>query len=150
MANHSGAFSWKFPWTMDPGELQPLGLQKVRHILPTKHLDHVHINSTKSTLEKSTLRARSSTPLQQLLIFHLCNVFVYVLSLKFRIQEHPNLACVPMRFPVVLLLLPGNIWKQEGHIDLFTLSCHIFSGHKKDRNKRMNQFKSTSFFLSNK
>ena len=55
--------------------------------------------------------------------------------LKFRIQEHPSLACVPMRFPVVLLLFPGNIWKQEGHIDLFTLSCYIFSGHKKDRIK---------------
>ena len=31
MANHSSVLAWKIPWTENPGSLQPMGLQRVRH-----------------------------------------------------------------------------------------------------------------------
>ena len=31
MATCSGILAWRIPWTEEPGELQSLGLQKVRH-----------------------------------------------------------------------------------------------------------------------
>ena len=31
MATHSSTLAWKIPWTEEPGKLQPMGLQRVRH-----------------------------------------------------------------------------------------------------------------------
>ena len=31
MATHSGTLAWKFPWTEEPGRLQSMGSQRVRH-----------------------------------------------------------------------------------------------------------------------
>ena len=31
MATHSSILAWRIPWTEDPGGLQSMGLQKVRH-----------------------------------------------------------------------------------------------------------------------
>ena len=31
MATHSNTFAWKIPWTEDPGGLQSMGLERVRH-----------------------------------------------------------------------------------------------------------------------
>ena len=31
MATHSGTLEWKMPWTEEPGGLQSMGLQRVRH-----------------------------------------------------------------------------------------------------------------------
>ena len=31
MANHSNTLAWKIPWTEEPGRLQSMGLQRVRH-----------------------------------------------------------------------------------------------------------------------
>ena len=31
MATHSSILAWKFPWTEEPGRLQSMGLQRVRH-----------------------------------------------------------------------------------------------------------------------
>ena len=31
MATHSSILAWKIPWTEEPGGLQSLGLQRVRH-----------------------------------------------------------------------------------------------------------------------
>ena len=30
MATHSSVLAWKIPWTEEPGELQSIGLQRVR------------------------------------------------------------------------------------------------------------------------
>ena len=30
-ATHSGILAWRIPWTEEPGELKPTGLQRVRH-----------------------------------------------------------------------------------------------------------------------
>ena len=31
MATHSSILSWRIPWTAEPGGLQSMGLQRVRH-----------------------------------------------------------------------------------------------------------------------
>ena len=36
MATHSRMLAWEIPWTEEPGGLQPIGSQKVRHDLGTK------------------------------------------------------------------------------------------------------------------
>ena len=35
MATHSNILAWKTPWTEEPGRLQSMGSQKVRHDLAT-------------------------------------------------------------------------------------------------------------------
>ena len=37
MATHSSILAWRVPWTEEPGGLQSLGLQRVRHNLMTQH-----------------------------------------------------------------------------------------------------------------
>ena len=36
MVTHSSILAWEIPWTEEPGGLQFLGLQRVRHDLATK------------------------------------------------------------------------------------------------------------------
>ena len=36
MATHSSILTWEVPWTEEPGGLQSMGLQRVRHDLATK------------------------------------------------------------------------------------------------------------------
>ena len=36
MATHSSILAWEIPQTEEPGELQTMGLQRVRHDLVTK------------------------------------------------------------------------------------------------------------------
>ena len=36
MTTHSSILAWKIPWTEEPGGLQSMGLQRVRHDLATK------------------------------------------------------------------------------------------------------------------
>ena len=31
MATHSSVLAWRIPWTKEPGELQSMGWQRVRH-----------------------------------------------------------------------------------------------------------------------
>ena len=40
METHSSILSWRIPWTEEPGRLQSLGLQKVRHSYVTN--THTH------------------------------------------------------------------------------------------------------------
>ena len=37
MATHSNIFAWRIPWTEEPGELQFMGLQRIRHNWATAH-----------------------------------------------------------------------------------------------------------------
>ena len=37
MAPHCSIFAWRIPWTEEPGELQSMGSQRVRHDLVTEH-----------------------------------------------------------------------------------------------------------------
>ena len=52
MATHSSIPAQEIPWTEEPGGLQPVGLQRVRHILTT---EHEHLKS----INLSTSRANS-------------------------------------------------------------------------------------------
>ena len=36
LATHSTILAWEIPWMKDPGGLQSMGLQRVRHDLATK------------------------------------------------------------------------------------------------------------------
>ena len=36
MATHSSVLAWEIPWTEEPGGLQSMGLQRVRHNLGLK------------------------------------------------------------------------------------------------------------------
>ena len=36
MATHSSILAWEILWTQEPGRLQSVGLQKIRHDLATK------------------------------------------------------------------------------------------------------------------
>ena len=36
MATHSSILAWEIPWAEEPGRLQSIGLQRVRHDLATK------------------------------------------------------------------------------------------------------------------
>ena len=31
MATHSSILAWRIPWTKEPGRIQPMGYQRVRH-----------------------------------------------------------------------------------------------------------------------
>ena len=37
MATYSSILAWEIPWTQEPGGLQSIGSQRVRHGLMTKH-----------------------------------------------------------------------------------------------------------------
>ena len=37
MATHSSILAWRIPWTEEPGGLQSMGLQRVRHNQVTEH-----------------------------------------------------------------------------------------------------------------
>ena len=41
MATHSSILAWRIPWTEEPGRLQLVGLQRVRH----DRADTTHINN---------------------------------------------------------------------------------------------------------
>ena len=42
MATQSSILAWRVPWTEEPGELQSMGLQRVRHDSVTEYT-HPHI-----------------------------------------------------------------------------------------------------------
>ena len=41
MVTHSSILAWRNPWTEEPGGLQSMGLQRVRHNLAPEHT-HTH------------------------------------------------------------------------------------------------------------
>ena len=51
MATNSSILAWEIPWTEEPGELQSVGLQRVKYELATKHALR-HTLSTNSRTEK--------------------------------------------------------------------------------------------------
>ena len=43
MATHSSILAWKIPWTEEPGGLQSMGLQRLRHDRVTNTHTHIHV-----------------------------------------------------------------------------------------------------------
>ena len=50
MATHSSILAWKIPWTEEPGGLQSMGSQRVRHNLATKQQQLQRIDKTEISL----------------------------------------------------------------------------------------------------
>jgi len=42
MATHSSLLAWRIPWTREPGGLQSIGLQRVRHDRATNTFTFIH------------------------------------------------------------------------------------------------------------
>ena len=68
MATHSSILAWETPWTEEPGGLQSMELQRVRHGLATKQQQQIwhrtpvyseHLNISSTSLLQST-----SSPIQ--------------------------------------------------------------------------------------
>ena len=53
MATHSSILAWRIPWTEEPGRLQFMGLQRVRHDWATEHsrAQHMFVHVYKISLE---------------------------------------------------------------------------------------------------
>ena len=51
MATHSNILAWRIPWTEEPGRLQSMESQRVRHNLPTKQ-QQLHRYRKQTTGEK--------------------------------------------------------------------------------------------------
>ena len=45
MATHSSILAWRISWTEEPGRLQSMGLQRVRHDLTTKENNILHTDT---------------------------------------------------------------------------------------------------------
>ena len=43
MATHSSVLAWRIPWTEEPGRLQSMGSQRVRH-LRAKKIDQIKLH----------------------------------------------------------------------------------------------------------
>ena len=75
MATHSSILTWEIPWTEDPGRLQSMGSQRVRHNLETEQQQqqtqrknkavciHAH---THTLLRSSSTHTHTSAQLQVL------------------------------------------------------------------------------------
>ena len=44
-ATHSRILAWRIPWAEEPGRLQPIGSQRVRHDLATNTHAHTHAHT---------------------------------------------------------------------------------------------------------
>ena len=66
---HSGSLAWRIPWTEEPGGLQSMGLQSVRH-----DWAHDHVNNNDSYLKRRSMRpwsfVYSSTNAQVCHMYH--------------------------------------------------------------------------------
>ena len=52
MATYSSILAWRIPWTEEPGGLQSMGSQRVRHNRATKHSTVISKASDQSQLKK--------------------------------------------------------------------------------------------------
>ena len=60
MATHSSIPAWRIPWTEEPGGLQSVELQRIRHDFVTKQ--QYQIGAVSSSPPKKTMAPHSSTP----------------------------------------------------------------------------------------
>ena len=54
MATHSSLLAWRISWTEDPGGLQSMGLQRVRHNCATEYSNRLTIVRREAIMEKVT------------------------------------------------------------------------------------------------
>ena len=61
MATHCSILAWKIPWTEEPGGLQSIGLQRIRHNGAHNHLSLVCPSKTPSA-DKASDRDKRQDP----------------------------------------------------------------------------------------
>ena len=71
MAIHSSILAWRISQTEEPGELQSIGLQRVRHGWSNGVLTHVYSNTIKSIFHKHFHNFLMLFPLPRKTLFHL-------------------------------------------------------------------------------
>ena len=72
MATHSSILAWKIPWTEDPGRLQSMGLQRVRHDWATSlHFTGIHTFVLYVCVSISALQVRY--------LYHFSRFHIYVI-----------------------------------------------------------------------
>ena len=49
MATHSSILAWEIPWTEEPGRLQSIGSQRLRHDLTTEHTHTITVTALRVT-----------------------------------------------------------------------------------------------------
>ena len=54
MATHSSILAWRIPWTEEPGRLQSIGSQRVRHDLATNNTIFLCVRQTRPTKTKES------------------------------------------------------------------------------------------------
>ena len=51
MAAHSSILAWRIPWTEEPGGLQSMGSERVRHDLGTEPCKHTYVLHIRGSVE---------------------------------------------------------------------------------------------------
>ena len=87
MATHSSILAWRISWTEDPGGLQSMGLQRVRHNCATEHSNRLTIVRRKAIMEKVTWKVLPGSSLhkekavlkemEDILLFQECGFYIY-------------------------------------------------------------------------
>ena len=49
MATHSSILAWRIPWTEEPGRIQSMGSQRVRHDLASKQQQRLGVKVSSAT-----------------------------------------------------------------------------------------------------
>ena len=79
MATHSRSLAWKIPWTEEPGGLQSMGLQRVRHIWMTNTFTNtLNKTGTESPLDvwkDSTINHLRATVLKNICLTTMSRVY---------------------------------------------------------------------------
>ena len=115
MATHSSILAWRIRWIEEPGRLQSMGLQRVRHDWATHTHTHWHTHRhTHTDTHTSSVVSRwerSSHIIGELQISVSVGLFGYSASQR-GVLQYP-----PWRL--------GSHWCCSVNIDIYTLSCVI-------------------------
>ena len=79
IATHSSALAWRIPWTEEPGGLQSMGSQRVRHdwAQTQPHMHTYPYICSPICVSISALQIRSSVPFLQIYTYVLIYIYIY-------------------------------------------------------------------------
>ena len=78
MATHSRILAWRIPWTGEPGRLQSMGLQRVRH--DWSDLAHTHLWLLGLKINSETVKGSESPCAVNFLVFIIILLFLLCLT----------------------------------------------------------------------
>ena len=86
MATHASILAWEIPWAEEPGRLQSMGSQSVRHNLETKHT-HIYTHNYLSNITSSYPQTLY-TPLFRSSLKSLNSINIFSLVFFFFLPHH--------------------------------------------------------------